>query len=231
MRPLPSILALFTISASFATTSFAGGPVVSRIISSGDDLPVTGTYASGNAPAIASDGSIVARITGNFGGGKLGAIFTKSGAGAAALPAVQGGAAPGVTDGKFARFFDPIIARNGRYAFVATLSGVPAAKAGGVWSTIEDDTLKLEFQKGTPLPGTTENIVSIMNIAMSDQQLFALVKLDAPPTRNVALIFIAHNDGNRGVIARTGDPITAGTLPSSIPATRFFSLPHFAALA
>lgn len=176
-------------------------------------VPANAVYSTGNAPAV-SDNGVAARITMASGKTKLGAIFTQTTAGGTALPAVQKGDAPDITGAKFASFSDPIIAPNGQYAFAAKVTGAPAAQAGGVWTNL-GGTLHLALQKGKPVPGMTENLVSVTSLSLVNGQLLALVKVAAPATSNVALVAInAANSGT--VIRRTGQAVTVNGVQSTI---------------
>ena len=176
-------------------------------------VPVNALYAAGNSPAI-SDTSVAAKITAASGKTKLAAILTQGIAGGTSIPAVQKGTAPGIANAKFASISDPIISPDGHYAFAAKVSGVPASKASGVWTNL-GGTLHLALQKGTPVPGMTENLSTVISLSMDNSALVALVKVAAPATSNLALVSI--NSANSGtVLWRTGQSITVAGTPSTI---------------
>ena len=176
-------------------------------------VPVNALYAAGNSPAI-SDTSVAAKITAASGKIKLAAILTQGIDGGTSIPAVQKGTAPGILNAKFASISDPIISPDGHYAFAAKVSGVPASKASGVWTNL-GGTLHLALQKGTPVPGMTENLSTVISLSMDNSALVALVKVAAPATSNLALVSI--NSANSGtVLWRTGQSITVAGTPSTI---------------
>jgi len=190
------------------------------IAAKGDELPddpgvpVDALFATGNAPAVSNTGAVAALIGATSGKKKLSAIFTQSTAGGSFIPAVQAGTAPGITGAKFASFADPIVAPNGRYAFAGKVSGVPGSQASGVWTNLSG-TLQPVLQQGKPVPGLTENLASVMSLALRNTQLLALVKLAAPGKTNVALVGInAANAGTK--LLRTGDAVTVNTKASTI---------------
>jgi len=183
------------------------------IAASGDQLPGTFKYSTGNAPAVADDGAIAASVKVLDGAKKLGAIFTQGVAGGTVLPAVQGGDAAGVTGGKYASFSDPIVSPDGHYAFAGKVTGVVASKASCVWTDL-GGALHLALQQGTPVPGMAENLASVTSLSLRDSRLLALVKVAAPATSNVALVSI--DSGNAGtVLLRTGQMVTVGALPQT----------------
>lgn len=184
------------------------------IAATGDKLTDIAKYSTGNAPAIADSGAVAAKVTVASGAKKLAAIFTQGVAGGTVLPAVQGDAAPGVTNAKFASFSDPLIAPNGQYAFAAKVTGAPVTQASGVWTNL-GGTLHLALQTGKPIPGLTENLVSVMSLSLVNGQLLALVKVVAPATSNVALVAIdAANNGT--LVRRTGQTVNQNGVQSTI---------------
>ena len=186
-----------------------------------DPLPPAGGTAqkivSMDAAAIADTGDLAAKITLAKGSTRLSAILTQGPAGGSGLAAVQKQPAPnvpGFANATFSSFGDPILSPDGHLAFTAKLGGVPSSKAASLWTDLSG-SLKLALQQGAPLPGlTTNNVSSIMSIAMRNGQLLALVKVNGSAKTNTVLVSL--NAGNNGTkLLRTGDPITVGGDPQT----------------
>lgn len=188
------------------------------LLASGDALPddpgvpANAVFSAGSAPALADSGAVAAKITLASGATKLGAIFTQGTAGGDVIPAVQKGAAPDIAGGFFSSFSDPVMSPDGHYAFAAKLTGVPAAKAAGVWSNLSG-TLRNVLQVGVPVTELgNANVTSIMSLSMRNSRLVALVKVSGPATTNTALLGI-DSAGAKTVLLRTGNTVTVGNKP------------------
>jgi hypothetical protein len=170
-------------------------------------VPNGAIFSAGNAPAVADDGSIVAKVTLSAGKKKLNAIFAQGGGGLSNIPAVQGEPAPGTTGaatvGNWVSFSDPVIAPKGNYAFAAKISG-PTANANGLWTNASGQ-LRLALQQGKPVPGLNPagNLSSILSYSMNDGNLFALIKVAGPAASSTVLLRLSNN-GSGAVLLRAG---------------------------
>jgi hypothetical protein len=163
-------------------------------------------FKTGNAPAVASDGSIVAKVKLAAGKQTLKAILAQGAGGANEVVALQGQPAPGKsteTDGNWLSFSDPVIAPDGTYAFAAKVTG-PAAKASGLWTNLTDE-LRPVLRQGMPVPGLNPpaNLRSILSYSMLNNRLFVLLKVAGPAASDTVLLGIT--DITPGVaLLRTG---------------------------
>jgi hypothetical protein len=122
-----------------------------------------------------------------------------AGAGGTLLPAVRGQPAPvgpGDDAANWASFSDPVIAPDGTYAFAGKVSG-SAKTANGVWTNMSG-TLQLALRQGSPVPGLTEKLASVLSISMESNALIALVKLAAPAGTNIALVRLDNANAGHG---------------------------------
>jgi hypothetical protein len=164
----------------------------------GPDVPDVATYVTGNAPAIADNGSVVAKVTVLVNNKKLGAILTQGGAGKSSFAAVQGRPAPGATSGttvgNWISFSDPVIAPDGACAFAAKITG-SSANANGLWSNASGE-LRLVLQQGKPVPGLVPaaNVSKIMGYSMTNSDLFVLLKTTGPSPANTVLLRLSDTN-------------------------------------
>jgi hypothetical protein len=182
------------------------------IAPTGDELPdgISGVaddaqVAVAAAPAISDSGVLATRMIFKAGKKASQALLVEgSGAGGTLLPAVRGQPAPvgpGDDEANWASFSDPVIAPNGTYAFVGKVSG-SAKTANGVWTNMSG-TLQLALRQGSPVPGLTEKLASVLSISMENNALIALVKLAAPGGTNIALVRLDSTNAGT-VLLRTG---------------------------
>jgi hypothetical protein len=173
----------------------------------GNGGPAEATFTTGNAPAVANNGSIAAKVTLSTGKKKQSAIVTQGAGGRTTSVALQGQPAPGTTTGStvgnWVSFSDPVIAPEGTYAFAAKVSG-SAAKANGLWTNASGE-LRLVLQQGMPVPGLTPsaNLSSILSYSMTNSSLYVLLKVAAPAPTSTVLLRIADN-GVGTVVLRAG---------------------------
>jgi hypothetical protein len=162
------------------------------------DLPDYATYVSGNAPAVANDGSIAAKVTVAVGKKKLGAILTQGAGGVSNFAALQGNPAPGLTGGStvgnWTQFSDPVIAPEGTYAFAAKVTG-PSSKANGLWTNASGE-LRMVLQQGTPVPGLNPaaNLSSILSYSMTNSDLLVRLKTSGRAPANSVLLRLSDNN-------------------------------------
>jgi hypothetical protein len=186
---------------------------LNRLIApTGDDLPdgIAGvaddaTVAVAGTPAISDSGVLATRLTFKNGRKSGHALLVEgSAAGGTLLPAVQGQSAPvasGDPEANWVSFSDPVIAPDGSYAFAAKVSG-SGSKANGVWTNLSG-TLNLALRQGSVVPGTTDKLSKVLNLAVENNALVALVKLASSGSTNTALIRL--DSANAGtVLLRTG---------------------------
>jgi hypothetical protein len=184
-------------------------------------VPEGSTFAALFPPAVADNGAVTARVTIADGKKRLSAIFLEGGTSGASLPAVQDAEAPGVADAKFKSFLEPVIAPNGRVAFIATLRGVKGSEAAGVWTTLFTGTLQLALQKGNQVPGLPQGtkLSSVFSISARNAQLIALLKVSGKEggvTRSNSTVLLGLTAGGGTSLLRTGDSLTVGGDESEI---------------
>lgn len=167
-----------------------------------------------NAPAVADDGTLVARATVPLNKKNLAAIFVQGPGGGTykglGVVAQQNDPAPNITGSKtplFASFSDPLVAPDGTYAFAAKVSGVTKALTSTVWTNLSG-TLTEALQVGAPVPGLpTAKVVTVMSLSLRNGELLALLKVSGPTAMNTVLLGLDAG-GNGTVLLRTGQPIT-----------------------
>lgn len=199
---------------------------LNRFIATSGDLfrvdpnePDIATYVSGNAPAVADNGAVVAKVTIAVGKTKLPAILTQGGAGKSSFAAVKGKPAPGSTNGSTAgnwvSFSDPVIAPEGTYAFAAKVTG-SSANANGLWTNASGD-LRLVLQQGKPVPGLNPavNLSKIMSYTMTNSDLVVLIKVTGPASANTVLLRLS-DDNTPTILLRGGQ---AGVMLGGVPHT------------
>jgi hypothetical protein len=173
LREAGTLFEILTIK--LGTTALATGDPIS-----GDGIPDNAKISRVYTPATADTGAIAARVTVAAGRKKLGAIVSVGGGEGLAIPAVQGTAAPGISGAEFKSFSDPVMAQNGRIAFIGRVSGAPSSKSTGVWTNAfnPSGTLELALQQGEELPGQPGVILqSVSTISLRNTQLVALIKV------------------------------------------------------
>jgi hypothetical protein len=187
----------------------------------GSGVPEGATYAALFPPAVADNGAVTARVTLADRKKRLAAILLEGGGSGSSLPAVQDGDAPGVSDGKFKSFLEPVIAPNGRIAFIGNLRGVKGSEATGVWTTLFTGALQLALQKGTQVPGLPQGTVlsSVISISARNSELIALIKVggkEGGVTKRNSTVLVGLTAGGGTSLLRTGDAITVGGEESEI---------------
>src|SRR5262249_41034805 len=95
----------------------------------------------------------------------------------------------------------PVVAPNGTYAFAAKVSG-SAKRANGVWTNVSG-TLSQALRQGSAVPPLADKLASVMNIALENNSLVALVKLAGSPASNTALVRLDQNNAGT-LLLRTG---------------------------
>lgn len=182
---------------------------------SGPGLSPAATISALTAPATFEDGSIVTRITVKDGAKRYGAILPTS-IGGNTVSVLQGQPAPGVTNGKFAVFNNPVCSPNGSYAFVASMTGVPSAEKTGVWTTTFNGHVHLALQVNKQVPGLDSGILlkSVVNISQGNGYVAALVNLKGTgvTAANNSALFGLDADGYIRQLLRRGDKLGASTL-------------------
>ncbi len=176
--------------------------------------PPAGTVLSAfGPPAIGDFRDMAARVVMLAGRTKLAGIHVEDGAGAGALPAFQGGAAPGIAsaDVTFKSFLDPVIAPDGTIAFAATLKGAKPAEDQGVW-TDAFGPIALVLREGGGVPGfgsAAVKLKSVTSLSLRDGRLLALLKL--APAKGIVTagkddVALVELDGTSSgtVLLRTG---------------------------
>lgn len=216
------------VTTKFGTTALATGD---SIVGNGvpDDAKISALFS----PATGDAGEVGARVTLAAGKKRLGAIVTVGGGKGLSVPAVQGAAAPGIADGKFKTFLDPVLAPNGRVAFVGKVSGVKGSEATGIWTNAFNPagTLELALQQGKQVPGMAQGIVlqSISSISLRNGQLIALIKVagkTADVTKANSTVLYGLTDIGTGVsLFRTGDTITVDMEETTIKSLSILTPP------
>jgi hypothetical protein len=187
----------------------------------GSGVPEGATFAALFPPAVADNGAVTARVTIADGKKKIAAILLEGGGSGSSLPAIQDADAPGVEDAKFKSFLEPVIAPNGRIAFIGSLRGVKSSEATGVWTTLFNGTLQLALQKGSQVPGLPDgtNLSSVLSISARNSQLIALIKVsgkDGGVNKGNSTVLLGLTAGGGTALLRTGDAITVGGEESEI---------------
>jgi hypothetical protein len=173
-----------------------GGPLPDGITGVADNA----TVKSASPPAISDSGVLATRMAFKVGTKATNALLVEGdAAGGVQIPAVKGQpapVAPGEPAAKWVAFSDPVVSPNGRYAFAGKVTG-PETKANGVWTNLSG-TLQLALRQGSQVPGTTDNLVSVTNLALENDSLVALLKLSGAASANVALVRL--NAANTGTV-------------------------------
>jgi hypothetical protein len=216
------------VTVKYGTTALATGDTIV-----GNGVPENARIVTLSTPAAADTGAIAARVTLAAGKKRVGAIVTVGGGDGLALPAVQGVAAPGITGAEFKSFLDPVLAPDGRVAFIGKVSGVKGSESTGVWTTAFNlaGTLELALQSGKQVPGMEQGVLlrSISSISLRNGQLLALIKVSgksAGVTKANSTVLYGLSDIGIGFpLMRTGDEITvaAGEEPTTIKSLTVFT--------
>ena len=183
-------------------------------------IPEGATFRSIFSPATGDNGALAARVSIGAGKKKLNAIYSEGGPGGTGLPAVQGGAAPGV-NAKFGSFSDPVMSSSGRIAFIAKLSGIKGSQSTGVWTDAITGTMQKALQVGTQAPGLPADTLlsSVTSIGLLDGQLLALIKVNGDKAASTVLWRLAAGGG--AALLRTGQELTIATVKSEIKSIDF----------
>lgn len=199
-------------------------------LSKGD--PVTGTGLTSAAvvnslgsPSIGYDG-LFAKVTVKDGSKVLNGILST--AGGNHVDVLQGQAAPGVTNAKFATFSDPVAASD-EYAFTATLSGAPTGQTSSLWFRTSVNGPVLIMQTGKQAPGLPSGVLvaSIVNFDTVATGIVAQVTLKGTGVTtgtNSAAIRWSYSTGSH-LIMRTGTSVTLDGKTSNVKSLGIFSPP------
>jgi hypothetical protein len=217
LREAGTLFEILTIK--FGTTALATGDSIV-----GDGVPEDARISAVYSPAVSDAGGVTARVTLAAGKKKVGAIVSVGGGEGLAVPAVEGSTAPGITGAEFNTFLDPIMAPNGRIAFIGKVKGVKSSEAIGVWTNAFNTAgdLELALQKGKPVPGMAPGVVlqSISSISLRNNALLALIKVagkEADVTKSNSTVLLSLTDIGTGFeLFRTGDDITVGADQTTI---------------
>ena len=114
----------------------------------GSGVPEGATIRSISTPAVSDDDVFFVRVGISAGKKRFEAILRQDDSGAQSLPVMVNDDAPGVSNGTFKSFGDPVVAPNGRFAFAAKLGGVSGSEDGGVWTTALNGTLSARASGG-----------------------------------------------------------------------------------
>jgi cyclophilin family peptidyl-prolyl cis-trans isomerase len=194
------------------TGAYSGAPVPTT----GSEALLAGsTMVQFGVPALSDAGAVASKVTILSGRARLAGIFLEEANGSQQIVAHQGESA-GVPGGFFKSFLDPLLAPNGKIAFGAKLTGVPAANNEGLWSDAFG-TLQAVLQKGNAVPGTGGlKLKAITSISLENNAIVAALKL-APQAglvsaaNDTALIRLT-GPGTATVLARTGAPLAGSTI-------------------
>ena len=187
----------------------------------GSGVPAGAKFSALFTPAIGDNGTVAARVTIAAGKKKkFTAILTESNPGGTGLPAKQNDDAPGVAGAVFKSFLDPVVAPNGRYAFVAKLGKTKSSEASGVWTNALNGTLQLALQEGKQVPGLPDGTMlrSVSSISLRTGQLIALIKVggkDGGVTKSNSTVLLGINAGGGTSLLRTGQMLTLGSDPET----------------
>jgi hypothetical protein len=145
----------------------------------GDGLSDGAVISSLNPAAVSDNGGIAARVGVRDGKKKFSAILSQFAGGGNVLAALQGQSATGVSGAVFQSFSDPVVAPNGRHAFIARLGGVPSSQAASVWTNVFSGTLECALQAGKDVPGLGAGVQmkSATSISLRNGYLAALITL------------------------------------------------------
>ncbi|HEX5011333.1 MAG TPA: choice-of-anchor tandem repeat NxxGxxAF-containing protein, partial [Planctomycetota bacterium] len=185
--------------------------------------PADATFASLGSPAVG--GGFVA-FKGKLQPGHAGVIATNAWGvwradpeGELSLLARQAFPAPGVADGIFASFGDPVLNADGGAAFLGKLAsgpgGVTGADAKGVWADV-DGTLTLIARQGDDAPGLANGVrfASFLQLVLPDDAGPAvLAKLKGPGVSgaNDVGLWSADETGALALVVREGDEVVVGS--------------------
>ena len=124
------------------------------------------------------------------------------------VPVVSGSSAPGLANATFATLGNPILNGTGDIAFVATLTGPPAAERTGIWADNNAGTLQLVTQTGTAAPGTSGIFATLSDPVYNDNEAVAfrgtLHVAAGQATAATATGIWATTSGTLALVARQG---------------------------
>ncbi len=195
----------------------------------GPGLTPAAVVTAFNVPALGDTAALGAKVTVKDGKKTYSAILAQgNGSGNRAL-ALQTQTAPDVAAGAFKSFNDPVIAPNGRQAFIAKLSGAPGPEATGVWTDAFNGSLQCALQYNKQVPGMTAGVVlkSVSSISLRDGGLAALITVKGGDTTSAnSTVFLNLVNKNTGyVLARTNDPVNADNAMSNIKKLSVYTPP------
>lgn len=202
--------------------AFTGEPAPSTVV-----LPNGSTFFSAGPAALDNSGGLAARVVVKSGTKKYAAIYTELGGAAAALPAVETGPAANVNNAFYKKLMDPVVSPDGHYAFIGTMTGVPASAGTAVWTNL-DGTLKPVLQTGAQVFGMNNGISlkSVLGITLRNNRLYALIKVtgkDAGVTTKNDLVLYTFTPGTGKAILRTDDAISPGNVNSNVKKISFLN--------
>jgi hypothetical protein len=138
--------------------------------------------------------------------------------------------APGVTDGVFASFGDPVLDADGDVAFMARLAGgvggVTAGTSQGVWADV-DGTLTLIARQGDDAPGLDPGVhfASFRQLVLPDDAgpaVLATVKGPGISGANDLGLWSADESGELSLVVREGDAVTVGAGSATLKSFSIF---------
>jgi hypothetical protein len=186
----------------------------------GSNVPEGAIFSALGTPAVADTGDFAVRVGISAKKKRFEAILLQTATGNQTLPAMEGDAAPGVSDANFKSFSDPVIAPNGRLAFEAKVGGVRGSEDSGVWTTAFNGTLQLALQTGNAVPGlgNETTLKQISGISLRDGHLLSLVQLGGSGVnrRNDEALVGQTTPTAGTVLLRTGDDLTVDGETSAI---------------
>lgn len=138
--------------------------------------------------------------------------------------------APGVTDGVFASFGDPVLNADGAVAFMARLAGGAGVTAGtsrGVWADV-DGTLTLVARQGDDAPGLAPGVrfASFRQLVLPDDAgpaVLATVKGPGISGANDLGLWSADESGELSLVVREGDAVTLGAGSATLKSFSIFA--------
>ncbi len=141
---------------------------------------------------------------------------------------LQGQAAPGVLNGKFSTFTDPVPSGD-EYGFVANLTGVPTGQTSGLWyrTTVNGPVLVMQTGKQAPALPAGVLVSSVLNFDSITYGVVAHITLKGTgvtSSNNSAIIHWTSNDGAK-LLLRTGTSYTINGKSSNVKTLGIFSPP------
>lgn len=186
----------------------------------GPGLSPLAVVSAFNVPALGDTVALGAKVTVKDGKKTYSAILAQGNGGGNRALALQTQTAPDVAVGAFKTFDDPVIAPNGRQAFIATLSGAPATDSTGVWTDVFTGSLQCVLQSNKQVPGMAAGVLlkSVKSISLRNGSLAALITVKGGDTTSInSTVFLSVTAKNTGyVMIRTNDPVTVDGAMSNI---------------